>query len=93
MITLVLTRHRLAPLAAVAAGFPLALGFFAAHWLPEWSGLSDPLLEIDSAFSYLASTLEIVGATAVGMAGLAVVREQGLARFGHDDSSLSPGRP
>ena len=35
VITLIFTRHRLAPLAAAAVGFPLALGFFAAHWLPE----------------------------------------------------------
>jgi len=82
VITLVLTRHRVAPLAAMAAGFPLAVGFFAAHWLPEWSALSDPLSEIDSAFSYFASILEIGGALAVGLAGLAVVRSVGLASFG-----------
>jgi hypothetical protein len=84
VITLVLTRHRLAPLAAAAAGFPLALGFFAAHWLPHWSALSDPLWEIDSWawFSAFASTAEIVGALAVGAAGLAIVRRRGLAAFG-----------
>ena len=80
VITLVLTRHRLAPLAAASAGFPLALGFFAAHWLPEWSALSDPLWEIGSWtwFSYIASTSEIVGALAVGLAGLAVIQQEGL---------------
>jgi hypothetical protein len=84
VITLVLTRHRLAPLAAAAAGFPLALGFFAAHWLPQWSALSDPLWEIESWtwFSALASTAEIVGALAVGSAGLAIVRRRGLSAFG-----------
>ena len=81
VITLVLTRHRVAPIAAAAAGFPLALGFFAAHWLPEWSALSDPLTEIDSWFSYVASTLEIAGALAVGIAGLSLVRGRGLASF------------
>ena len=83
VITLVLTRHRLAPLAATAAGFPLALGFFAAHWLPEWSALSDPLWEIRSWpwFSALASTAEIAGAVAVGAAGLAIVRRRGLSAF------------
>src|SRR5689334_25023566 len=57
-ITLILTRHRLAPVVAVAAGFPLALGFAAAHWLPHWSAMSDPVWQIRSAtwFSYLAST-------------------------------------
>jgi len=89
VITLVLTRHRLAPLAAAAAGPPLAIGFFVAHWLPEWSTLSDPLWEIDSWawLSYLASTLEIVGALAVGLAGLAVVRERGLPSFAPDRKS------
>jgi hypothetical protein len=88
VITLILTRHRLAPVAAVAAGFPLALGFFGAHWLPEWSALSDPVWEIGSWewFSYLASTVEIVGALAVGLAGLAVIRGRGLESF-------STGRP
>lgn len=76
VITLVLTRHPLAPLLATIAGFTLAAGFFAAHWLPEWSDLSDPVWEIDSAtwLSYLASSLEILGALAVGITGLAVVR-------------------
>jgi hypothetical protein len=85
VITLIMTRHRLAPLAAVAAGFPLALGFLGVHWLPEWSALSDPLSDIDRAawFSYLASTWEILGALAIGITGLAVVRRRGLASFGH----------
>jgi hypothetical protein len=83
VVTLILTRHRLAPLAAASAGFPLALGFFSAHWLPEWSALSDPVWQIDSWgwFSYLASTLEIAGALAVGFAGLAIVRSRGIASF------------
>ena len=83
VITLILTRHRLAPLAAAAAGFPLALGFASAHWLPEWSAMSDPVWEIDSLtwFSYLASGLEVVGALAVGTAGIAVVRARGLETF------------
>jgi hypothetical protein len=93
VITLILTRHRLAPVAAVAAGFPLALGFFGAHWLPEWSALSDPVWEIGSWgwFSYLASTVEIVGALAVGIAGLAVVRERGLGSFATGRPAAEPG--
>jgi hypothetical protein len=89
VITLVLTRHRLAPLAAAAGGIPLAIGFLAAHWLPEWSALSDPVWEIASwsALSYVASTLEIVGALAVGITGLAIVRRDGLASFGRTGGS------
>ena len=83
VITLVVTRHRVAPLAAAAGGFPLALGFLAAHWLPEWSTLSDPVWEIDSlpVLSYAASSLEILGALAVGVCGLAIVRRDGLETF------------
>ena len=74
-ITLILTRHRLAPWMATATGFSLAIGFAAAHWLPQWSPLSDPVWEISTStwFSYLASGTEIVGALCVGLAGLAIV--------------------
>src|SRR6186997_2408824 len=62
VITLIFTRHRLAPL--------------AAHWLPEWSALSDPVWDVTSApwLSYAASALEIAGALAIGVTGLAIVR-------------------
>jgi hypothetical protein len=74
LITLILTRHRIAPLAAVIAGPPLALGFAAAHWLPTWSSFSDSFVSHGaSAFSYFASALEIAGALAVAIAGLNVV--------------------
>lgn len=79
-ITLILTRHRTAPLAAVSAGFPLAFGFAAAHWLPEWSALSDPVWEIASWtwFSYVASTTEIAGALAIASVGLQILRRDGM---------------
>ena len=83
VITLVVTRHHLAPVAAAAAGFPLALAFAASHWLPTWSELSDSFVENGaSAASYLASGLEVVGALAVGVAGVAVLRSAGLASYG-----------
>jgi hypothetical protein len=95
IVVLILTRHRLAPLAAMAGGFPLALGFMAAHWLPEWSDLSDPVWEITSwtALSYVASSLEILGALAVGVTGLAIVRRDGLASFGDRSPSEVPAAP
>ena len=87
VVTLVVARHRLAPLAAAAAGIPLALGFAAAHWLPQWSALSDSFVEGGaSPFSFFASGLEIAGALAVGVAGLAVVRSGGR-------SATAPGSP
>lgn len=92
VITLILTRHRVAPLAAAAAGFPLALGFASAHWLPEWSAMSDPVWEIDSLtwFSYVASGVEVVGALAVGAAGTAIVRARGLESFVADTPRRQP---
>jgi hypothetical protein len=82
-ISLVLTRHRLAPIAAVSAGFSLALGFTAAHWLPRWSSISDPVWEIKSLtwFSYVASIGEIFGAVALALAGLAIIRAENNMRF------------
>ena len=71
VITLILTRHRLAPLLSAAAGFSLALGFIAAHWLPKWSSLSDSFVDHrPAAFSIVASLAEIIGAIAVGFTGL-----------------------
>jgi hypothetical protein len=83
VITLILTRHRQAPLLAACAGFPLALGFLAAHWLPHWSSLSDSFVDEHAAvFSWFASASEIAGALAVGIVGLSIVRRRGLASFG-----------
>ena len=76
-IVLVLRRHRFAAQVAVAAGFPLAIGFTAAHMLPTWSVLSDSFIDGHvSAFSWVASLLEIAGALVLGFAGLAVVRRR-----------------
>ena len=76
-IVLVLRRHRLAAQVAVAAGFPLAIGFTAAHMLPTWSVLSDSFVDGHvSAFSWVASLMEIAGALALGCAGLAVLRRE-----------------
>lgn len=75
-VALVLTRHRLAPVAATSAGFGLAAGFAAAHWLPRWSSISDPVWDINSLtwFSYVASITEILGALGLALAGLAIIR-------------------
>ena len=71
VVTLIFTRHRVAPLVAAGAGFSLAIGFAAVHWLPRWSSLSDSFVDHRAAaFSYVASLLEIAGAIAVGAAGL-----------------------
>jgi hypothetical protein len=80
-ITLVLAGHRRGPEVGAAAGTSLAIGFAAAHWLPRWSDLSDPLWEIETLawFSYLASTAEILGAAAFAACGFAVWRSRAVA--------------
>ena len=82
-VTLVLTRHRLAPLVAVCTAMPLALGFAAAHWLPEWSDLSDPIWEVDRLpwLSAVASSTEILSALWLAVAGWRVVSRRGLDTF------------
>jgi hypothetical protein len=80
VITLILTRHRAAPVVATAGGFGLAIGFAAAHWLPTWSSLSDSFLDSSTpVFSLVASAMEILGALAVGITGLAILRARGYA--------------
>lgn len=78
VVTLLLTNHRQAPRWAAVAGFTLAGGFFAAHWLPEWSALSDPVWEIETWtwFSAFASSAEILAALALGVAAVRVLRRR-----------------
>lgn len=75
-VALILTSHRLAPAAAVAFGFPIAVGVAAVHLLPEWStALSDSF--IDQSMSWMSWTvvaIEIVGALATGIVGWRLYR-------------------
>jgi hypothetical protein len=73
-ITLIATRHRFASTVAAVAGPVLAIGFLAAHWLPHWSAVSDPVWEVMSYrwFSVVASISEIIGAAWVGGTGIAI---------------------
>jgi hypothetical protein len=75
-VGLILTRHRLAPMAAVAFGFPVALGVAAVHLLPEWStALSDSFIDQSMSWmSWAVVLLEIAGALATGVIGLAIFR-------------------
>jgi hypothetical protein len=70
---------RWAPLAAVAIGFPDAVGIAAVHLLPHWSAFSDAFPGSHgtgvTTFSWLASILEVVGALAFGFAGLYARRQ------------------
>jgi hypothetical protein len=73
-IAAVFARYRLAPLLAVAVGFPDAVGIAAVHLLPHWSSFSDAFPGAHAtgvnAFSWVAAIVEIGGALAFGAAGL-----------------------
>ena len=72
------------PVAAVAIGFPDALGIAAVHLLPHWSSFSDAFPGAHgtgvTGFSWFAAVLEIGGALAFGVAGAAAWRRRGAAR-------------
>ena len=78
-ITLVLMRHRLAPVVAVVVGFTDAVGIAVVHLLPHWSSLSDAFPGAHgtgvTAFSWVAALVEIGGALAFGAAGLYALRD------------------
>jgi hypothetical protein len=77
----VLTRHRLAPLIAVAVGFPDALGIAAVHLLPNWGVLSDSFPDAHNtgvtALSWIAATAEILTAFLFGAAGAFEIHRRG----------------
>jgi len=79
VIALVFTGHRFAPTAAIALGFPVAIGVAAVHLLPRWSDFSDAFPGSTTGVNTMSWTvvlIEIVGAFALGMAGVAAERER-----------------
>lgn len=86
VLTLVATRHPLAPFAAAAGGLAIAVGVSATHLLPDWGPLSDSLPSgtVDG-FTWLAVLAEVAGALVLGLTGLRIVRRQGYL--------LEPARP
>jgi hypothetical protein len=78
-IVLVFAGHRLAPVAATALGFPVAIGVAVVHLLPRWSDFSDAFPGSTTgvnAMSWTVVLLEIAGAAALGVAGLAMLRRE-----------------
>jgi hypothetical protein len=77
-VAAVFARWRWAALAAVAIGFPDAVGIAAVHLLPHWSAFSDAFPGSHgtsvTTFSWFAAILEIVGALAFGCAGVLAQR-------------------
>jgi len=91
-VGLVFRGHRLAPVAAIAIGFPSAIGFTAAHLLPHWSAFSDSFTGADvaphvNALSWVTAVFEITADLAFGAAGVATLRARGpveLTGRGHE---------
>ena len=82
VIAMVFVGHRVAPTAAIALGFPVAIGVAAVHLLPRWSDFSDAFPGSTTgvnAMSWTVVLIEIAGAFALGMAGLAAERERRVA--------------
>jgi hypothetical protein len=76
-VVLILAGHRLAPMAAVAFGFPIAIGVAAVHLLPRWSVFSDSFVDNRlSWMSWTVVTIEIVGALATGVVGWRITRSE-----------------
>jgi hypothetical protein len=77
---MVIVGYRHAPLLAAVTGFPIAIGVAAVHLLPRWSAFSDSFVNAHNtgvtAMSWSVVLIEIAGALAMGITGLAVVREQ-----------------
>jgi hypothetical protein len=78
VVATVFLRWRWAAVAAVAIGFPDAVGIAAVHLLPHWSAFSDAFPGAYrtgvTGFSWFAAVLEIVGALVFGMAGVHALR-------------------
>jgi hypothetical protein len=79
VVVVVMQRHRLAPLAALATGASLAPAYVLVHFLPARSWLSDSLASAPNVSwtSWTAAGLEVLAAAALGLAGGRVLRERG----------------
>lgn len=79
-VVLVVLGYRLAPEVAAATGIPVALGVAAVHLLPQWSALSDSFVDAShtgvTALSWTVVLVEIAGAFAMGVIGIATVRRR-----------------
>lgn len=69
-VALILSNHRWAPAAAVAAGFPIAIGVAAVHFLPSWGVFSDSFVSNHLGWrSWAVVSVEIAGSLLVGIFG------------------------
>jgi hypothetical protein len=81
-IVLVMRGHRLAAGFALGLGAASAIGFTAAHLLPEWSVFSDSFIDPPGAhhvtwFSWFAAAFEIGAGSYLAFAGYRATRAAG----------------
>lgn len=80
LITLIVTRHPVAPAAAAIGGAAVAVGVSAAHLLPDWGPLSDSLPEGEvDAVTWLAVFAEIGTAALLAFVAVDVLRRHDYA--------------
>src|SRR4051812_45966292 len=66
-VILILTRHRWGPGFAFVTGFGSAVGFIAAHFLPDWGVFSDSFVSHHVIwFSWFAAVVEVVADVFLG---------------------------
>jgi hypothetical protein len=79
VVVLACQRHRVAPLAAMAAGWSLAPAYVVVHFLPShwWLGDSFTVADHVSPMSWFAASFEVVAAALLGLAGWLVLEQRG----------------
>ncbi|HEY5077970.1 MAG TPA: hypothetical protein VIJ48_10735 [Acidimicrobiia bacterium] len=81
---LVIVGHRYGPMLAALTGIPVAVGVAAVHLVPKWSAFSDAFPGAHNtgvtALSWTVVLVEIVGALAMGVVGISIVRDQRAAQ-------------
>ena len=88
VVMLIFLRHRLAPLAAMVAGFSLAVGYTFVHFTPSRSWLSDSFVSgAARGISVGAAGLETAAAVVLGMVGAYVMRHGQPASANHTVNS------
>ena len=80
IVGMIFVENRHAPMAAAVFGPTSAIGVAIVHIPPRWGAFSDPFIGSTgtgvTAFSWAVVMLEIVGLLAIGVSGLAVLRER-----------------
>jgi hypothetical protein len=95
VVVLACQRHRVAPLAAVAAGWALAPAYLLVHFLPAhwWLGDSFTVADHVAALSWIAASFEVLAAALLGLAGWLVLQQRGgLASAARPHAAQQPAR-